>query len=360
MSEQARKTTLVETLEIANELFEKATLTRLEARDIQSGADPYIFRQGDKWHLLVQGNTNPTPFGHNGIHGYTIRSAERIEDLPHAPEIQIVISEQPEGLYQVWAAEIHFDKYMYVAISDGDNRTHRMHIYETENDVYGPWKYTAKLKIPEDKFWAIDLTLASLQEDQVQKHYAVWSGWEHPHDRESAPEDTVVAQNIYIAEFISPTEIGPRHLLMAPEGEWSTSVEKILEGPQSIYIDGNFYGLLITGNASWTTKYATKILKFIGGDPLVSSSWTLIDKPLFEDGHGAGHGMIIQEDDRMHYVGHRKSSPQHGWADRMVFFVSIDREKFDAYVNGEHPSFGLLVPASSDDNRDLNFDLSII
>ena len=331
---------------------------RLHARDIQSGADPFIFHQGGKWHLLVQGNTDPTPFGHNGINGYTIRSAERLEYLASSEPSQVLVAEQPDGLYQVWAAEIHFDKYMYVAISDGDNRNHRMHIYETEGDVCGPWKYIGKLREPDDSFWAIDLTVATIRHANDDKHYAVWSGWEHAHDRASAPEGTVVPQNVYIAEFISPTEIGPRHMLMTPEGEWATSVEPILEGPQSFYLDGKFHSLIITGNASWTTKYATKLLRYDGGDPIDPSSWSLIDTPLFVDGHGVGHGMIVEEGERIHYVGHRKSSPEHGWADRVVFFVTFEPEHFHAYLREEHPPFDLIIKEQNALEADKNFDLS--
>ena len=349
-----------QTLEITNEPREFSTHTHLNVCDIQSGADPFIFWQGGKWHLLVQGNTDPTPFGHNGINGYTIRSAKRIDDLVTSEPMQVIVGEQPDGLYQVWAAEIHFDKYMYVAISDGDNRKHRMHIYETEGDVYGPWKYVGKLKEPDDNYWAIDLTLATIPGENTEKHYAVWSGWEHSHDLLSAPEEIVVSQNIYIAEFISPTEIGPRHLLMAPEGEWSTSVEKILEGPQALYIDGKFHGLIVTGNASWTTRYATKFLIYIGGDPLLSSSWSLHGTPLFADGYGAGHGMVVQDDDKVYYVGHRKSSPVNGWADRAVFFVAVDRARFDAYLRGELPPFELSVDQKTAPIADAQFDLSNI
>jgi hypothetical protein len=306
--------------------------------DICRGADPYIFKQNGQWHLLIQEDVDSTPLGHDGIKGYTIRSAGAIKELSHSTPVSLQVASQPSGLKQVWAAEILFDKYMYVAISDGDNVTHRMHVYETEKDVYGPWKYIGQIEAPkEDDRWAIDLTLVKIPRDDGEKSYAVWSGWEK--SVVDIPKEElytkVVPQNIYIAEFISPTKIGPRHLLMSPEGEWCSSVEPILEGPQSLVIDGQFKGIIVTGNASWTDKYATNILKYMGGDPLDQSAWAIRNTPLFADGYGIGHGMIVEEDDTLYYVGHRKTLHEHGWADRMVFYTPLDREAFAAYLNGE-------------------------
>jgi len=308
----------------------------VHVNDICEGADPFVFKQNGKWHLLVQGDLDATPSGHDGIKGYTLRSAGRLEDLSESASTRLVVSSQPDNLRQAWAAEIH-EQYMYVAISNGDNATHRMHIYMTEHDAYGPWRYVGPMIPPdEDDNWAIDMTLAKISHRGAEKIYAVWSGWEKK-TAEILPDELfakVIPQHIYIAELISSTKIGKRHLLASPKDTWCTSVEPILEGPQALVISGEFKGFIVAGNASWTTKYATNILKYLGGEPLDHASWVM-GNPLFVDGHGIGHGMFVEDNKKLYYVGHRKTHLENGWTDRVVFFAEIPRTAFEAYLNGE-------------------------
>jgi hypothetical protein len=312
-----------------------------EIRDVCLGADPYVFKQGGMWHLLVQDNVNSNPDAHDGILGYSVRSASTVEGLISSPPVPLSVSHQPPNLRQAWAAEILFEKYLYVSLSDGNNTTHRMHVYETEGDVSGPWKYLGPMSIPQDdEYWAIDLTLATITYEGERRHFAVWSGWEHNVSAETCEEAlaNVVPQSVYIAEFISPTEIGSRHLLLRPEYEWCSSVMPILEGPQALMLKDEFRGLLITGNASWTSEYATHFLKYVGGNPLDASSWKLHGELLFPAGNGIGHGVCVQDEDTVYYIGHRKSSRLPGWADRVVFSTRFETEKFVQYVTGEsHP-----------------------
>ncbi|HEY0964220.1 MAG TPA: hypothetical protein VGE31_00280 [Candidatus Paceibacterota bacterium] len=312
------------------------TSLSFQIRDICVGADPYVFKRNDVWHLLLQEDFNPDPGAHEGIKGYTIRRASNIEDLKQAEPTALLVSEQPPGLKQVWAAEIHFDSYMYVAMSDGDNHTHRMHVYHTDGDLIGPWHYLGPLQVPEqDDRWAIDLTLAVIKIGEVDRMYAVWSGWDHVIE-DNVPNlyEHIVPQNIYIAEFFTPTTIGPRHLLLRPEGEWCCSVASILEGPQTLTLEGEFKGILVTGNASWTEQYATSVLQYMGGDPLQATSWSLHADLLFKGGHGIGHGMIVEDGDQLYYVGHRKTVRMHGWSDRMVFYTPLPKAVFLEYLKG--------------------------
>ncbi len=306
-----------------------------KSEDICVGADPFLFHQNGEWHLLVHENINEDPLAHDGIKGYSVRSAENIEKLVASTPVFLDVSFQPENLKQVWAAEIHFEKYMYVAISDGNNHTHRMHVYETEGTVQGPWKYKGPLKMPaHDERWAIDLTLATMVVNNEEIMYAIWSGWEMP-VWNTTPEnfyENIIPQSLYIAEFLSPLEIGPRHVLTHPQDDWCCSVAPILEGPQSLHINGRFEGLLVTGNASWTDSYATNVLRYGGGDPLLGSSWRMHEKPLFENGYGIGHGMMVEQGPDLYYVGHRKTRRDHGWKDRVVFYAQMPREKFAQYL----------------------------
>ncbi|MBY0310156.1 family 43 glycosylhydrolase [Patescibacteria group bacterium] len=310
----------------------------LRVTDICRGADPYVFRRDNEWHLLLQEDLNPDPLGHQGLSGYTIRSAADVEGLGTAEVKPLVVVNDPPNLRQVWAAEIHFDQYLYVSVSDGDNTTHRMHVYKTEGGVVGPWVYLGPLHAPEeDNRWAIDLTVATIMVEGETKDYAVWSGWEHA-ESNALPEEAlarVIPQNLYIAEFISPTHIGPRHHLLSPTEHWCSSEAPVIEGPQALVVENRLVGLLITGNASWTDKYTTCILQYKGGSPLSAASWSLHNQPLFNAGHGIGHGVLIDEGSLLHYVGHRKKVRDYGWADRVVFKATIPKEQFTlTYLKG--------------------------
>lgn len=308
----------------------------LGSRDICTGADPYVWREKSLWHLLLQEDVGSGPEAHDGIRGYTIRSAPSIDALLWAKPEPLKVESQESGLHQAWAAEVHFEKYLYVAISNGDNVTHRMRVYETQGNHLGPWVDRGWLQYPhEDDAWAIDLTFSHIAWNGEKKWYAVWSGWDTA-EYESLKErisEVVVPQHIYIAEMISPLEIGPRHKIVSPVHAWSSSVAPVLEGPQSLMLKRAFRGILVTGNASWTEKYATNILSYAGGDPLSSDSWHMQPEPLFADGHGIGHGMILEDGEKLFYVGHRKTRRTHGWEDRVVFFAELDRAHLENYLH---------------------------
>lgn len=294
--------------------------------DICRGADPYIFHHDGQWNLLLQGDHRQDPLDHDGIRGYVLRRAPTIEDLRYAPAINIQVGSQSDNLKQVWAAEI-FDNYMYVAASrNGDNKTHRIYAYETNGNMIGPWRERGIVHgPPEDDSWAIDMSMADIPFNGKIERYAVWSGWETPDDE--------FPQNIYIAKAISPVEIGKRKMIAQPEGDWCTSVKPLLEGPQALVIDGEFRGLLVSGNASWTEKYATRILKFMGGDPMMRTSWKLVDQPFLPDNRGIAHGMMVEDNDKLFFIGHRKTSLEPGWHDRFIFYKEIEKENFLDYLD---------------------------
>ncbi|MES2966930.1 MAG: hypothetical protein V4668_04020 [Patescibacteria group bacterium] len=296
----------------------------MNIQEICEGADPFIFKQNDKWHLLVQSDLSTEPHAHDGIKGYSLRSASSIEELPHSAPTLLTVGSQQENLRQVWAGEIHFDNHMYVAASTGDNTTHRMHVYKTHDTALGPWEHVGKLKtLDEDDGWMIDLTFAFINVDGEMKPYAFWSGWETTPESDFHCNGKVVPQHIYAAPCISPTEIGKRVLIATPSDKWANSHEPILEGPQALYMDNTFRGLVLCGNASWTRQYATNFLKYKGGDPLSPTSWTMASNPLFRYKKGIGHGMIIEDKNNWYYVGHYKTQQKKGWEDRRIFFSKL-------------------------------------
>jgi GH43 family beta-xylosidase len=303
---------------------------------ICSGSDPYVFYENDQWHLLSACDENAMHYGYNGINRYTIRSASKFEDLMKSEASPLQVGFQNENLRKSWAAEIHFGKYLYVSTSNMRKKNHRIRVYETEGGVTGPWKDLGLMRIPhEDNYWAIDITFARIPFQGRQKLYAIWSGWEKS-ERE-------FPQNLYIAEVHSPFEIGSRHCIASPLEDWCTSVKPILEGSQSLILEDQFRGLLVTGNASWTKQYETRVLEFNGGNPLDKSSWDMSSQPLFYPGFGIGHGMIIKDNGDYYYVGHKIQKQQYGWKGRHIFYIKLNKNAFLSrfYLN-EKPDYRMV------------------
>ena len=301
----------------------------MEMTDICEGADPFIYKQHDTWHLLIQSDFRCEPHDHDGIKGYSVRSAKRISDLWSSEPVALTVSSQSENLRQVWAGEIHHTNHLYVSASTGDNATHRMHVYKTLGTAQGPWEHLGQLKtVASEDGWMIDLTFADITVNRETKTYAFWSGWDTT-PLSTSDTTEVIPQHIYVAECISETEIGQRYLIATPKEEWSCSVASILEGPQALYIENDFKGLLLACNASWTTSYNTSILKYLGGNPLHESSWKMVENPLFTLQKGIGHGMIAEEEKELYFVGHYKTQEKFGWHDRKVFYTKLTTEEIE-------------------------------
>lgn len=277
------------------------------------GPDPYVFKDRGSWHLLVHENMSS-----DGIGAYTLRSAPTLEELlTKSQPCSLAVASQSEGLKQVWAAEIHNGKYMYVAASDGDNRNHRMRVFETEGHLVGPWREIGKIRHPEgDDSWEIDLTVVNINEHP----YAVWSGWEHCDDE--------FPQNLYIARMVSPVEVGRRRLLASPQEEWCCSGANILEGPQGLVFKGECRGLLVSGSPSWTNDYQTRVVNYKGGDPMDCKSWETAKSPLFPDRQkqGIGHGVIVEDQGQTWFVGHRMATSGAGWENREVIAIPMKND----------------------------------
>lgn len=199
---------------------------------------------------------------------------------------------------QVWAPELHqIDGhwYIYYAASDGNNKNHRMYVVGAAADPFGNYLFKEVLH----DVWGIDMTTFTWD----GKRFAVWSGW--------AYNGAEFPQNLYIAELLSPVEIGPRILLAEPEFSWEKSIAPILEGPQVWQQNGDLI-LLYSANASWTVEYATGALVLeVGGNPLNRENWVKRPTPLLTN---AGHGMVIDD----LFIHHRKMSSLAGWTDREI------------------------------------------
>ena len=258
----------------------------------------------------------------------------------HPGSQSIMVWTAPQGTdysEQIWAPELHQISgrwYIYVAASNGNNATHRMHVLERDAvDPFGSFVYKGKIAASTDR-WAIDGTAFEWQ----NKWYFVWSGW---------PGFSDGQQNLYIAEMRNPwTLLGDRVLISSPQYAWEKHGLALNEGPEILVHDGQLH-IIYSASGFWTPQYALGRLTFNGvGSPLVASSWIKHPTPVFQANSevvGVGHASFVTSPDEQEYwiVYHAHANPTEFNDDRVI---SIQR--FDFNPDGT-PNFG--SPVSPDE-----------
>jgi GH43 family beta-xylosidase len=223
--------------------------------------------------------------------------------------------------------------YIYVAASDGDNATHRMHVLErAAADPFGPFTYKGQISAATNR-WAIDGTVLQWQ----GKNYFVWSGW---------PGFTDGRQNLYIAEMLNPWTLATdRVMISTPQYSWEMHGLPINEGPQILIEDGKLH-IIYSASGFWTPQYALGRLTYNGtGSLLNANSWTKAPQPVFQAAGsvvGVGHASFTTSPDGSEnwivYHAHRDPPAPSG---QELRDVRIQRFSFTA--DGA-PSFGAPLP----------------
>lgn len=182
-----------------------------------------------------------------------------------------------------WAPEIHyFDGIWYLYYTAGtttccDNQ--RPFVLKGGSSPLDTYTFLAQLS----DVWGIDGTILRF----TNENYFVFSRF--------SPSGL---QSLYIAELISPGEIGTPSLLSEPTNSWETVGDPVNEGPAAMYHGGNTY-LTYSASYCWTTSYQLGLLTWNGGNPLSSSSWVKTG-PVFSSANGnlgTGHnGFFLSPD----------------------------------------------------------------
>ena len=215
---------------------------------------------------------------------------------PATPESDTVLAwNAPAGTNysgQVWSPELHRlggKWYIYVAASDGNNATHRMHVLEgIAADPFGPFTYVGQIAAPTNR-WAIDGTVLEWQ----GTNYFVWSGW---------PGFSDGRQNLYIAEMLNSIDPAAAIACMisTPQYSWEMHGLPINEGPQILIKDGKLH-IIYSASGFWTPQYALGRLTYNGiGSPLDPASWSKAAQPVFQataSVAGVGHALFTTSPD---------------------------------------------------------------
>lgn len=320
-----------ETIDSSHLLAAKLTALTF-TNPLGSGADPFVV-QYDDTYLLVRSSYNSV----------WIDQANQLQDVhvsSPASATTLAWTPPPGTNYskQVWAPELHqIDGkwYIYVAASDGNNATHRMHVLERDDpNPMGPYAYKGQLSPPVGDNWAIDGTI--LQWDG--KLYTIWSGW---------PGATDGQQNLYIAEMADPWTLRTaRVLLSSPDFNWERHGLPINEGPQILINDGQLH-VIYSASGYWRDEYALGRLTYDGtGNLLDPSNWSKSSTPVFKqagDIVGTGHASFTKSPDgTQDWIVYHAHHDANNWQDDRDVLI----QPFEFNGDGT-PNFGSPLPKST-------------
>ena len=309
-----------------------AQSTRLAfTNSLGPGQDPYVVQWNDKYLLIrSEGNT------------VRINQAEQLQDIHQSnpASSEVIAWTAPGGTnysQQIWAPELHrLDGkwYIYVAASDGNNATHRMHVLERDSaDPFGPYVYKGEISAATNR-WAIDGTVLSWQ----GVNYFVWSGW---------PGFVDGQQNLYIAQMSNPWTLATdRVLISSPQFSWEMFGLDINEGPQVLIDDGNLH-IIYSGSAFWTPEYALGRLTYDGSGSLLDpANWVKEPNPVFSkttEVVGVGHASFTKSPDGTEdwIVFHAHNNPNVFNDDRVVHIQPFD------FASDGTPDFGIPLPLTT-------------
>ncbi|WP_445738172.1 glycoside hydrolase family 43 protein [Mariniflexile sp.] len=311
------------------------TTTTFRNPVLDSGPDPWVFKNGDEYFVTFTTGNN-----------ITLVRTNKMSDLKNGTKKVIWIP--PAGgmnSKEIWAPELHKINgawYVYYAASNGDNNTHRMWVLEnTSTDPFqGVWLDKGELKLPDDK-WAIDGSPFEFN----GKYYFAWSGWEG---------DNNVRQDIYIAEMENPLSIvGQRVNILKPENAWETNGTnpEVTEGPE-FFLKNDKVFIFYSAGACWKDGYSIgAIYMDINSNPKEVNSWKrLPNNPLFVSNNtgnafGPGHNSFFKsldgQEDWILY--HANPQPGQGCGGNR----SVRMQKFSWDSNG-FPLLGSPEPLNKD------------
>ncbi len=277
----------------------------------ESGADPWVIRDGDNYYYCYSGGD-----------GVCVNKIESLDQITSDGGTKVYTA--PKGTAyssEYWAPELHkIDGkwYIYVAADDGDNYNHRMYVLEcTGDDPTEPFKMLGKITDGTDK-WAIDGTVLQYKGEC----YFIWSGW---------AGDVNVAQNIYIAHMSNPYTIdSERVLLSTPEYRWEKlgGQPTINEGPVAL-VSNDTVHIIYSASGSWSDHYCLGKLTFDGtGDILDPANWTKSAEAVFsktDSVFGPGHcSFTTAADGSTWIVYHANLISSTGWNGRSVWTQKVE------------------------------------
>ncbi|BBC36975.1 Hydrolase [Streptomyces graminofaciens] len=269
----------------------------------EKGADPWLEYYNGNYYLVTTTFTNKL----------LMRKSPTLAGLSTAPSVEIWSDTTAGRNANIWAPEIHFldgKWYLYYSAAQSGVAccdTQRTQVLESSGtDPMGP--YTHKNTLTGSNLtpggWLIDAS--------VLKHdnnlYLVGSGFINGSK-----------QSLVIAPMSNPYTLASQtfSIISSPTLSWETSGGAVNEGPEPLYHDGRTF---LTFSASFcsTADYKLGQLELTGSDPLLASSWTKKQTPVFQRSdangvYGPGHnGFFTSPDGTENWIVYHANNSANG------------------------------------------------
>jgi len=276
----------------------------------ESGADPWVIRDGDSYYYCYSGGDGVCVNEIEGLDKITSEGGKKVYTAPSGTDYS----------KEYWAPELHKingEWYIYVAADNGDNYNHRMYVLKCTGDKpTESFEMAGKITDSTDK-WAIDGTVLQYKDEL----YFIWSGWEG---------DENVSQNLYIAHMSDPCTIDSERVLISkPDKKWEKLGGRptINEGPVALVKDATVH-IIYSGSGSWSDFYCLGQLTFRGGDILDPKNWQKNEDSVFsktDSVFGPGHcSFTTAEDGSLWIVYHANLVSGTGWGGRSIWVQPVE------------------------------------
>jgi GH43 family beta-xylosidase len=205
----------------------------------------------------------------------------------------------------------------------------------------GPWEFLGPIRNMDQRQWAIDGTVFDIDGTL----YFAYSGW--PLERAWDDYDERV-QQIFVMRLQDPVTAASEPVMISkPDQGWEFSGEAgINEGPQwlaSASQDGecSWRGLVYSCAGSWTKDYKMATLQFLGGDPLLPTSWKKSARSLLQSKgsgkgpFGPGHGNFVRVGEETMAVFHATDGAGEGHEGRKCRMQRVVFGREGPFMGGE-------------------------
>ncbi|MFF6785732.1 family 43 glycosylhydrolase [Streptomyces sp. NPDC012510] len=273
----------------------------------QKGADPWLEYYNGNYYLVTTTFTNKL----------LIRKSPTLQGLSTAPSVEVWSDTTAGRNDNIWAPEIHFLNgkwYLYYSAAQSGVAccdSQRTHVLESSgSDPLGTYTYKNILTDASltpgpaaAQGWLIDASV--LKHDN--KLYLVGSG------KINGSE-----QSLVIAAMSNPyTLSGPFTIISSPTLSWERQGGPVNEGPEPLYHDGRTF-LSYSASFCGTAEYKLGQLELTGSNPLLASSWTKKQTPVFQRNdaasvYGPGHnGFFTSPDGTENWIVYHANSAANG------------------------------------------------
>ncbi|MDX3531436.1 family 43 glycosylhydrolase [Streptomyces sp. ID05-39B] len=269
----------------------------------QKGADPWLEYHDGSYYLVTTTFTNKL----------LMRKSATLAGLSTAPSVEIWSDTTAGRNANIWAPEIHFldgKWYLYYSAAQSGVAccdSQRTQVLESSGtDPMGP--YTHKNTLAGSNLtpggWLIDASVLK-HDNQL---YLLGSGFIGGS-----------TQSLVIAPMSNPYTLSSStfSVIASPSLSWETSGGAVNEGPEPLYHDGRTF-LTFSASHCQTADYKLGQLELTGSDPLLASSWTKKQTPVFQRNDAAGvfapghNGFFTSPDGTENWIVYHANSTANG------------------------------------------------